>query len=248
MVILESLELLTLMRVHTAWFSKSSDHRCFHTAWLSGVAVSRCCVHIAWWIGNKRLHTAWLASFTIGRIADNSVWSANYSQTHMRSVKEITQDHADIMVWLQVLHEHTIINKDDFLCCPVSCSLIGCRSSPMYFSVRTHFTQQDCESRQVQIFSMPNISQALATHQQFSQIASLIIHTVRLSLAWTSTDLPLISGICRRFHKTCRRVNNLAKIMQCELGITCENAFWLDVAMAGWADKQPYDWVRLAAH
>ncbi len=31
-------------------------------------------------------------------------------------------------------------------CCPVSCSLIGCRSSPMYFSVRTHLTQQDFES------------------------------------------------------------------------------------------------------
>ncbi len=33
--------------------------------------------------------------------------------------------------------------------CPVSCSLIGCRSSPMYFSVRTgqnSFTQQDWES------------------------------------------------------------------------------------------------------
>ncbi len=33
--------------------------------------------------------------FTIGRITDNSVWSANYSQMHARSDKEITQDQAD---------------------------------------------------------------------------------------------------------------------------------------------------------
>ncbi len=51
------------------------------------------------------------------------------------------------------------------------------------------------------------------------QIASLIIHTAWLSLAWTSTDLPPMSGICRRFIKTCRRVKNRAKIMQRELGI-----------------------------
>ncbi len=40
-----------------------------------------------------------LHDFTIGRIADSSVWSANYSQTHMRSVKEIKQNHADIVVY-----------------------------------------------------------------------------------------------------------------------------------------------------
>ncbi len=49
-----------LCRVHTAWFSKSSYHHCFNTARLSGVAFSRCCVHIARWIGDRRLHTAWL--------------------------------------------------------------------------------------------------------------------------------------------------------------------------------------------
>ncbi len=42
-------------------------------------------------------------------------------------------------------------------CCPVSYSLIGCRLLLMYFSVRTNFTQQDFELRQVKIFSMPNI-------------------------------------------------------------------------------------------
>ncbi len=40
-----------------------------------------------------------LHDFTIGRIADNSVCSATYSQAHLRSDKEITQDHADIMVY-----------------------------------------------------------------------------------------------------------------------------------------------------
>ncbi len=76
--------------------------------------------------------------------------------------------------------------------------------------------------RQLQIFSMPNISRTSATCRRFPQIASLIIHTARLSFAWMSTDLPPISGICRRFIKTCRRVKNRAKIVQCELGIT----FW----------------------
>ncbi len=35
----------------------------------------------------------------------------------------------------------------------------------------------------------------------------------------TSTDLPPMSGICRRFIKTCRRVKSRAKIVKCELGI-----------------------------
>ncbi len=107
--------------------------------------------------------------------------------------------------------------------CPVSCSLSGCRSSPMYFQsepVRTHSHSRLVNRRQLQIFSMPNILRASATHRRFPQIASLIIHTARLSLAGTSTDLPPISGICRRFIKTCRRVKNRAKIVQCELGIS----------------------------
>ncbi len=41
-------------------FQSHRFHRCFHTARLSEVAVSRCCVHIARWIGDRRLHTAWL--------------------------------------------------------------------------------------------------------------------------------------------------------------------------------------------
>lgn len=85
-----------LSRVHTVWFSKSSDHRCFHSARLSGVAFSCCCVHIARWIGDRRLHTAAPP-------------------------------------------------------CPVSCSLIGCRSSPMYFSVRTHSHSMILNRRQLQI-------------------------------------------------------------------------------------------------
>ncbi len=83
--------------------------------------------------------------------------------------------------------------------------------------VRTHSHSRLVNRRQLQIFSMPNISRA--THRRFPQIASLIIHTARLSLAGTSTDLPPISGICWRFIKTCRRVKNRAKIVQCELGI-----------------------------
>ncbi len=72
---------------------------------------------------------------------------------------------------------------------------------------------------QLQMFSMPNISRVLATNRRFPQIASLIIHTTRLSLARTSTDLPPMSGICRLFIKTRRWVKNRAKIVQCELGI-----------------------------
>ncbi len=49
--------------------------------------------------------------------------------------------------------------------------------------VRTHSHSRIVNRRQLQIFSMPNISQVLAIHQRFPQIASLIIHTARLSLA-----------------------------------------------------------------
>ncbi len=45
-------------RTYTARFSKSSDNCCFHTARLSWVALSCCCVHIARWIGNRRLSPA----------------------------------------------------------------------------------------------------------------------------------------------------------------------------------------------
>ncbi len=83
----------------------------------------------------------------------------------------------------------------------------------MYFSVRTHSHSRIMNRRQLQIFRMPNISHVSATHRRWPQIASLIIHTVRLSLAWTST-------ICLRFIKICRRVKNRAKIVRCELGIS----------------------------
>ncbi len=86
--------------------------------------------------------------------------------------------------------------------------------------VRTHSHSRIENRRQLQIFSMPNILRASATHRRFPQIVSLIIHTARLSLAGTSADLPPISGICRRFIKTCWRVKNRAKIVQCELGIS----------------------------
>ncbi len=90
--------------------------------------------------------------------------------------------------------------------------LLGWKSSPdLATLVRSHsHSSRIVNLQQLQIFSMPNI---------FPQIASLIIHTAWLSLAWTSTNLPPMSGICRRFIKTCRRVKNRAKIMQRELGI-----------------------------
>ncbi len=69
--------------------------------------------------------------------------------------------------------------------------------------VRTHSHSRIENRRQLQIFSVPNISRASATCRGFPQIVSLIIHTARLSLAGTSSDLPPISGICRRFIKTC---------------------------------------------
>ncbi len=58
--------------------------------------------------------------------------------------------------------------------------------------VRSHSHSRIVNRRQLQIFSMPNISWASVTHRRFPQIASLIIHTARLSLAGTSTDLPPI--------------------------------------------------------
>ncbi len=60
----------------------------------------------------------------------------------------------------------------------------------MYFLVRTHSHSRIENRRQLQIFSMPNISRASATCRGFPQIVSLIIHTARLSLAGTSSDLP----------------------------------------------------------
>ncbi len=88
--------------------------------------------------------------------------------------------------------------------CPVAC----CKSSLMYFSVGTLSHSRIVNRQQLQIFSMPNISRVSATHRRYPQITSLIIHTARLSLAWMSTDLPPMSGICRRFFKTCRWVKS----------------------------------------
>ncbi len=52
-------------------------------------------------------------NFTIGRISDNSVCSANYSQTHTRS--EGNNARSRCYCGLEVLPEHTVINKDDLL-------------------------------------------------------------------------------------------------------------------------------------
>ncbi len=85
-----------LCRVHTARFSNSSDRRCFHTAWLSGVGFSRCCFHIARWIRDRGFH---IARFHNRKNRRQLCLIRKYSQTHARSDKEITQDHADIMVY-----------------------------------------------------------------------------------------------------------------------------------------------------
>ncbi len=98
-------------RVHTAWFSKSSDHCCFHTARLSGVAFSRCCVHIARWIGYRRFHTAWLYNRKNRR---QLCLHRNYSQTYTQ--KCIGNNARSRWLYgLEVLPEHTIINTDDLL-------------------------------------------------------------------------------------------------------------------------------------
>ncbi len=110
----------------------------------------------------------------------------------------------------------------DLARCPVSWSVIGCRSSLMYFSVRTHSHSRIVNRRQLQIFSIPNISWVSATRRRFPQIASFIVHTAWLPLAWTSTDFPPTSDICLQFIKTCRRGKNWAKIVQCELSISCK--------------------------
>ncbi len=85
-----------LCRVHTARFSNLSDRRCFHTAWLSGVGFSRCCFHIARWIRDRGFH---IARFHNRKNRWQLCLIRKYSQTHARSDKEITQDHADIMVY-----------------------------------------------------------------------------------------------------------------------------------------------------
>ncbi len=104
---------------------------------------------------------------------------------------------------------------------PLPCILLSYwLSSLMYFSVRTHSHSRIVNRRQLQIFSMPNISQVSATHRRWPQIASLIIQTARLSLAWTSTVLPPKSPICQR-------LKNRAKIVQCELGISVKNIYFV---------------------
>ncbi len=83
--------------------------------------------------------------------------------------------------------------------CPVSCSFISCRSAneciTMYFSVITHSHSRIVNRWQLQIFSKPNISRVWAMYRRFPQIVSLIVHTVRLSLAWT--------GVCTRCIREC---------------------------------------------
>lgn len=81
----------------------------------------------------------------------------------------------------------------------VSCSLVDCRSLLVCFSVVTHFRQHN---------------------HGLSHIMSLIIHTLWLSVVWTSIDLPQISDIFQRFHKSCQRGEIRAKIVHCELGNT----------------------------
>ncbi len=81
-----------------------------------------------------------------------------------------------------------------------------------------------------------------ATHRRFPQITSLIIHTERLSLAWTSTDFPLMSGICRQFFKTCRWVKNRAKIVLCKLGISGWGARICEI------EARPLTGQKLASH
>ncbi len=58
-------------RVHTARFSKSSDHCCFHT----------CTVYRR----QEVSHCMTLQQIIVIRMANNSVCSANYSQMHARS-------------------------------------------------------------------------------------------------------------------------------------------------------------------
>ncbi len=82
-----------LCRVHTAQFSKSSDHCSFHTARLSGVAFSRCCFNITRWIGDRRIHTAWLYE------SPTTLSAPQTTAKRTREVKKITQDHADIIVY-----------------------------------------------------------------------------------------------------------------------------------------------------
>ncbi len=55
--------------------------------------------------------------------------------------------------------------------CPVSCSLIGCRLLLMYFQSELISHSRILNCRQVQIFSMPNISRVHG-RRRFSQIAS----------------------------------------------------------------------------
>ncbi len=78
--------------------------------------------------------------------------------------------------------------------------------------VRTHSHSRIVNRRQLQIFSMPNISRVSATHWRFPQIASLMTHTARFVLHERAPICPDV-GICWRVK------NLLAKIVLCELGI-----------------------------
>ncbi len=61
----------------------------------SGVAFSRCCFHIARWIRDRGFH---IARFHNRKNRRQLCLIRKYSQTHAKSDKKITQDHADIMV------------------------------------------------------------------------------------------------------------------------------------------------------
>ncbi len=99
---------------------------------------------------------------------------------------------------------------------PRTCSLIGCRSSPMYFSFRTHSHSRIVNRRQLQIFSMPNISRASAILSDRIFDNSHCVIVTRGNEHRFASDFGHLLAISQ---KTCRRVKIRAKIMQCELGI-----------------------------
>ncbi len=94
---------------------------------LAGVVFSCCCVHIARWIGDRRLHT--MHDFTI----EESPTTLSGPQTTFHITPPRTSR------------------------CPVSCSLIGCRSSPMYFQSELISHSRILNRRHVQIFFLYSI-------------------------------------------------------------------------------------------
>ncbi len=88
--------------------------------------------------------------------------------------------------------------------------------------------------RQVKIFRMLNIPQAST---MLCWITSLIMHTTQLSLMWTSTDLPQISGIFLWFPQNYLWLKIKAKIMRCP-----------DQYCAPWSCSKPESWFPSAEH